>query len=179
MEGALELTDPLQEHLGAEFSVPEKDGRTLRLIDLITQASGLPREVPGQTGGTADDPFAGNTVQAQIDALKGDPYLFPPGTGVLYSNYGHDLLGAALAHVAGKPYAELLAERVLTPRGMTDTVLNLREGDQDRAMQGHGFDGVADAVGPLAGDDRVRGRALLDRQRHAEVDGVASRPRRR
>ena len=140
-EGALALTDPLQDHLPPEYVVPPKDGRTLRLIDLVTQASGLPREVPNQTGGTPDDPFGGNTPEAQIDGLKGDPFLFPPGTGALYSNWGFDLLGAALAHATGKPYADLLAARVLTPRGMTDTRFNLAPGDEARAMQGHDFDG--------------------------------------
>ena len=140
-EGALALTDPLGEHLGPEFTVPEKDGRALRLVDVITQSSGLPREVPNQTGGTEDDPFAGNTVALQIEELKKDPLLFAPGTGALYSNWAHDLLGLALAQSAGKPYAELLQERVLGPRGLTDTVFNLRPGDEARAMQGHFFDG--------------------------------------
>ena len=89
--------------------MPEKDGRALRLVDLVTQASGLPREVPNQTGGTEDDPFAGNTVALQIEELKKPiRYLFAPGTGALYSNWGYDLLGLALAQSAGKPYAELL-----------------------------------------------------------------------
>ncbi len=142
-EGALALTDPLQEHLGPEFAVPQKDGRTLRLVDLVTQSSGLPREVPGQTGGTPDDPFAGNTPELQASALKDDPYLYPPGTGVFYSNWGFDLLGAALAHSGGKPFAEQLSERVLAPRGMNDTKFTLAEGDEARAMQGHFFDGTA------------------------------------
>ena len=140
-DGTLALTDPLQDRIGPDFTVPQKDGRTLRLIDLVTQASGLPREVPNQTGGTADDPFAGNTRQRQIDELKGDPFLFAPGTGAHYSNWGFDLLGAALAETAGKPYADLLAERVLGPRGMTDTKPNLAPGDEANAMQGHFFDG--------------------------------------
>ncbi len=143
---ALALTDPLQDHLPPAYVVPQKDGHTLRLIDLVTQASGLPREVPNQANPTPenpyDDPFGGNTPEVQIAGLQGDPYLFPPGTGALYSNWGYDLLGAALAHTTGKPYADLLTERVLTPRGMTDTKFNLAPGDEARAMHGHGFDGA-------------------------------------
>jgi D-alanyl-D-alanine-carboxypeptidase/D-alanyl-D-alanine-endopeptidase len=141
-DGTLTLTDPVQAHLPEGFVVPQKDGRTLRLVDLVTQASGLPREVP-QTGGTPDDPFGGNTMQAQMDGLAGDPFLFPPGTGALYSNWGYDLLGIALGQIAGKPYADLLAERVLTPRGMTSTKFNLEPGEDANAMQGHNFDGSA------------------------------------
>lgn len=141
-DGALALTDPVQAHLPEGYAVPQKDGRSLRLVDLVTQASGLPREVPNQTGGSPEDPFGGNTPQVQMDGLKGDPFLFPPGTGALYSNWGYDLLGAALAEAGGKPYAELLSERVLGPLGMADTGFALAPDDQARAMQGHFFDGA-------------------------------------
>jgi D-alanyl-D-alanine-carboxypeptidase/D-alanyl-D-alanine-endopeptidase len=139
-DGTVALTDPLQAHLPEGFTVPEKEGRSLRLIDTVTQASGLPREVP-QSGGTPDDPFGGNTLEAQIAGLSGDPFLFPPGTGALYSNWGYDLLGIALGGIGGKPYAELLSERVLVPRGMTSTKTNLAPGDEANTMQGHNFDG--------------------------------------
>ncbi|MER2508540.1 MAG: D-alanyl-D-alanine-carboxypeptidase/endopeptidase AmpH [Amaricoccus sp.] len=146
-EGAVGMTDPVQAHLPPEFEVPEKGGRAVRIVDLVTQSSGLPREVP-QTGGTDSDPFGGNTMEAQITGLKGDPLLFPPGTGALYSNWGHDLLGIALKGIGGKPYADLLAERVLAPRGMTRTRFNLAAGDEANAMQGHFFDGSPMPLAP-------------------------------
>ena len=42
VEGKVALTDPVQAHLPADYTVPEKDGHVLRLLDLVTQASGLP-----------------------------------------------------------------------------------------------------------------------------------------
>jgi D-alanyl-D-alanine-carboxypeptidase/D-alanyl-D-alanine-endopeptidase len=139
--GEIGLTDPVMAHLPEGFAVPEKDGRTLRVVDLATQTSGLPREF-AQTGGTPDDPYAGHTEAAMIAATRSDPFLFPPGTGALYSNLGFDLLGLAIGGAAGKPYAEMLAERVLRPRGMMDTVFNPRPGDEGRLMRGHGVDGA-------------------------------------
>ena len=178
VDGTIGVADPLADHLGEGWTVPERDGRTLRLIDLVTQASGLPREVPNQTGGSPDDPFAGNTVElSKAELGKADPYLFAPGTGVFYSNWGFDLLGLALAEAGGKPYADLLSERVLAPRGLTDTKLNLAEGDAARTMQGHFFDGTPMPLRSVARDDRMRGRSLHLGPRHAEVDGLASRPR--
>jgi D-alanyl-D-alanine-carboxypeptidase/D-alanyl-D-alanine-endopeptidase len=139
-EGRIGLTDRLQDRLGYDVTLPERDGRAIRIVDLATQASGLPREVPGQEA-PADDPFSGNTRAAQIAALEADALLFPPGTGALYSNFGFDLLGATLASVAGKPYAEVLRERVLGPLGMEDTQFNPGEAERPRMMQGHFFDG--------------------------------------
>lgn len=140
--GEIALTDRLQDRLGWEgVTLPEKDGRAIRILDLATQASGLPREVT-MTPQPADDPFAYNTRAAAIADLAADPLLFAPGTGAFYSNFGFDLLGAALAHTGGKPYADLLRERVLAPNGMVDTVFAPAPGDEDRMMQGHGFDGA-------------------------------------
>ncbi|TPE53162.1 D-alanyl-D-alanine-carboxypeptidase/endopeptidase AmpH [Amaricoccus solimangrovi] len=137
----LALTDTLESRAGFEgVSFPERDGVPIRLIDLVTQSSGLPREVPAQPG-PPDDPFAGNTHAAQLAGL-GAPLLFTPGRGILYSNYGFDLLGAALAHTAGQPYADLLAERVLRPNGMADTTFAPTPEQEPRLMRGHDFSGA-------------------------------------
>ncbi|WP_119273897.1 D-alanyl-D-alanine-carboxypeptidase/endopeptidase AmpH [Taklimakanibacter deserti] len=139
IDGKVELTDRLQDRMvGA--SVPEKDGHALRLLDLVTQTSGLPREVP-RPDAPPDDPFSTNTRKAALADLKKDPFLFPPGTAALYSNYGFDLLGYALADISGKPYADVLRERVLDPLGMKDTSLNPPDEAKPRIMQGHNFDG--------------------------------------
>jgi D-alanyl-D-alanine-carboxypeptidase/D-alanyl-D-alanine-endopeptidase len=116
LDGRLHFADRLQDRLGYDVTLPEKAGRAIRLIDLVTQSSGLPREVP-RSDGPPNDPFGTNTKEAQIADLKSDPLLFPPGRAALYSNYGFDLLGAALGNSGGKPYADLLKERVLDSLG--------------------------------------------------------------
>lgn len=139
-DGTVSLTDPLQNYLDWGVSVPERDGHVIRLIELATQTSGLPREVERESG-PPDDPFRTLTPEAYAKGLAGDPLLFTPGTGALYSNFAFDVLSAALGSAAGKPYADVLKERVLDPIGLKDTVLTLRDGDRDRLMQGHNFDG--------------------------------------
>jgi D-alanyl-D-alanine-carboxypeptidase/D-alanyl-D-alanine-endopeptidase len=141
------LSDRLEDRLGFGVPVPEKDGKAVHIIDLVTHSAGFEREVP-RPDAPANDPFGTNTRDALVAGLKGDPLLFAPGTAVSYSNYGFDLLGAALSNVAGKPYASLLDERVLAPLGMKDTVFNLRPGDEARLMVGHNFDGKAMPVAP-------------------------------
>lgn len=140
-EPLLGMAAPVEDYMPAEVRIPQKDGRSLTVGDLVTQTSGLPREFP-RGAGTPGDPYAGHDVAAIARAMQGDPFLFAPGTGALYSNWGFDLLGLAIAGAAGMPYAEALAARVLAPRGMADTVFNPRPGDAGRLMQGHGFDGA-------------------------------------
>ncbi|HXG78484.1 MAG TPA: D-alanyl-D-alanine-carboxypeptidase/endopeptidase AmpH [Methyloceanibacter sp.] len=137
-DGSINFTDKLQDRLGWDVAVPERDGKQIRLIDLVTHASGLPREAETHPG---EVPTSDRSKEDYIASLKPDALLFAPGTGVLYSNFGFDLLAQALANTAGKPYPELLRERVLEPAGLKDTRFDLAEADRQRAMQGHNFDG--------------------------------------
>jgi D-alanyl-D-alanine-carboxypeptidase/D-alanyl-D-alanine-endopeptidase len=150
VDGTINPADPLAKHLGPDWTVPARDGHSPRLVDLVTQASGLPRELPNQVPpgedddpARKDDPYGGNTYDlSRAELAKTDPYLFAPGTGIFYSNWGYDLLGLALSNAGGKPYFDLLSERVLDPLGLTDTRLNLQGDDKARTMQGHFFDGT-------------------------------------
>jgi serine-type D-Ala-D-Ala carboxypeptidase/endopeptidase len=138
-DGTVALTDPLEQHLGWS-TVPARDGKTVRLVDLATHAGGFPREVPHEPG-PPDNPFATITQDAFIAALENDALLFAPGTGALYSNMGFDLLAAGLSGAAAKPYPDLLGERVTGPLGMTDTAFELNQDQKARLMQGHDFAG--------------------------------------
>lgn len=138
-DGKVSFTDRLQDRLGWDVKIPERDGKQIRLIDLATQASGLPREAEGRPG---EDATAERSKEDYVASLTGpDVLLFAPGTGVLYSNFGFDLLAQALASAGGKPYPALLKERVLDPAGLKDTRFDLSDADKNRAMQGHNFDG--------------------------------------
>jgi D-alanyl-D-alanine-carboxypeptidase/D-alanyl-D-alanine-endopeptidase len=137
-DGSVNFTDKLQDRLGWDVKIPERDGKSIRLIDLATHASGLPREAEDKPGET---PTADRSKEDYVTSLTPDALLFAPGTGVLYSNFGFDLLAQALGNVAGEPYPSLLKKRVLDPAGLKNTSFDLSEAEQSRAMQGHNFDG--------------------------------------
>ena len=138
-DGKVGFTDRLQDRLGWDVKIPERDGKSIRLIDLATHASGLPREAEDAPGEKV--PTAERTKEDYVASLTPDALLFAPGTGVLYSNFGFDLLAQALGNVAGEPYPSLLKKRVLDPAGLKDTSFDLSAAEQSRAMQGHNFDG--------------------------------------
>lgn len=56
----------------------------------------------------------------KIESFDAD---FEPGEKAAYSNSNYLLLGYILEHVTDKSYAELLAERIYQPLGMTNTLL--------------------------------------------------------
>ncbi len=139
-DGTVRFTDRLQDRLGWTVTIPKRGSHEIQLIHLATHSSGLPREVE-RDAGPPGDPFSTLTPDAYRKGLASDPLLFAPGTGGLYSNFGFDVLSAALSHAAGKPYDTLLKDRVLDPAGLGDTVLSLRPGDDGRLLQGHDFNG--------------------------------------
>jgi D-alanyl-D-alanine-carboxypeptidase/D-alanyl-D-alanine-endopeptidase len=139
-DGTVRFTDLLQQRLGWDVQVPSKAGKQIRLIDLVTHSSGLPRETE-RPDAPADNPFSTVTKDVMTRNLQGDPLLFPPGTGIFYSNFGFDLLAQALGNAAGRPYETLLQERVLGLLGMTSTAFNPNAEQSSRLMQGHNFDG--------------------------------------
>jgi serine-type D-Ala-D-Ala carboxypeptidase/endopeptidase len=139
-DGTVALTDPVSRHLRWGVDIRSRSGRAVRLVDLATHAGGLPREVP-HAPGPEGDPFANITQQAFLGWITSKPLLFAPGSAILYSNFGFDLLSAALAQAAGGPYPELLAERVTRPLRMHDTTFAPTEEQRTRLIQGHGFGG--------------------------------------
>jgi serine-type D-Ala-D-Ala carboxypeptidase/endopeptidase len=148
-DGTVRLTDPLAKHLDWSASVPTRDGRAIRLIDLVTHTSGLPREIE-RPASPPDDPMRTLTKEEFIVNLKRDRLLFTPGTGALYSNFAFDLLAAALSSAAKLPYEDLLRERVLRPAGLTATTFSLTEVQRSTLMQGHDFDGSPLPVVPTS-----------------------------
>ncbi|KWV54909.1 beta-lactam-binding protein [Bradyrhizobium macuxiense] len=140
-DGTVRLSDRLQDRLGwPNAVVPKKDGREITLLDLATHGSGLPREVALERDPQRPDFVSREMYKA---ALKDQELLFAPGTGLHYSNYAFDLLGEALSNSAGKPYSQLLQERVFAPAGLKDTAVRLNDAQKARLFQGHAPDGKA------------------------------------
>jgi len=135
------LTDPLtkwQPDLGPGVN---GDIERVTLLNLATHAGGFPREVPHEAG-PDNDPFATITRDALAAWIKKEPLLFAPGTAMLYSNFGFDLLAMSLSAAGKKPYPELLKENVTGPLGMNDTGFTLSDEQKKRFMSGHAPDGT-------------------------------------
>jgi D-alanyl-D-alanine-carboxypeptidase/D-alanyl-D-alanine-endopeptidase len=138
----VKLTQPITQSWPELASGAKADVGAIRLIDLVTHSAGLPREAPYEPG-PANDPVATMTVDTLTDWLNSEPLLFEPGTAVLYSNFGFQLLALGLSKAVNQPYPELLAAYITTPLAMKDTVFVLSDEQKSRLMQGHGFDGAA------------------------------------
>ncbi len=130
--GQIRLDDPLSKYAPADARVPSYAGQPIRLINLSTHTSGLPREQPG--GKPHRPVFVWPTRSDRWQWLGGAKLKAAPGTDASYSNLGYDLLGDALARAAGMPYPALLQQLITRPLGMKDTTFTPSPEQCDRLM---------------------------------------------
>lgn len=141
--GEVRLDEPVAELLPDSVRVPSYRGRQITLLDLATHTSGLPRIPTNLAPQDPEDPWADYTVSDLYQFLNSYQLQRAPGSKVEYSNIGLGLLGYALALRGGKPFEELLRERILAPLGLDDTRVTLSPAQERRLAQGHDEDGKA------------------------------------
>lgn len=106
---------------------------------LTAHTSGLPRiHVPiwkALVKPLPDDPYAGFS-RSDLLAWFQDWRGKAPGSKLrhAYSNLGIGLLGEAMALSEGKPFVEVLAEKVIVPLGLSDTTSRLDRDQKNRFM---------------------------------------------
>ena len=94
--GTVGLADPLTKWQPDFGPGVNGDVDRVTLLDLATHSGGFPREAPHQPGPDTD-PFSTISRDAFANWTKTKPLLFPPGSSILYSNFGFDLLAMAMS----------------------------------------------------------------------------------
>lgn len=144
-EGQLSLDTPVNELLPADARLPDHEGEPIRLADLATHTSGLPR-LPSNLAPDLllwpNNPYAHYTTERLYAAVRSTELLAPPGKEYRYSNFGVGLLGHVLALQAGEDYETLVERRICRPLGLNDTTVTFRDGKERRTAKGHRGAGV-------------------------------------
>ena len=165
-EGRLTLSDPVATWLPELADVrvmADPDGpldrtvplrRPITFDDLMTHRSGLAYAFSvGPPLGRAYGKLMFRQDQdrwlAELAAL---PLAHQPGERLTYS-HATDVLGIALSRIEGMPLSDVLAERILTPLGMTDTGFAVTPDGRRRAATMYKIDATTrelrdDAMGP-------------------------------
>jgi CubicO group peptidase (beta-lactamase class C family) len=181
--GELSLDDPLTEFVPESAHAPTI-GR------MLSHASGLQREPPGEIWETLRAPSREDLVAGTADAEQ----LLAPGTWWHYSNLAFALLGEVVARKSGSTWEEALRQRVLDPLGLSRTTPDAQEPaargyfvepytdvvrlERDLDMGGSGALGkLWSTVADLArwgaflaeGDDRVLSAATLEEMSHVRA----------
>jgi len=139
-EGRLRYDEPLSDALPGFPAY----GKAVTIRHLLTHTSGLPdyellmeeAEKRGAPRWTSDRQIRDDEVLELLE--RETEGRFAPGSRWAYSNSGYVVLGLVAARAAGRPFGDVLRERIFEPLGMTHTLAFERDKNQvrDRAY-GH------------------------------------------
>lgn len=105
-KGLIGLDDPLSKYL--DDLTPEYKSLTIR--QLASMTAGVPKTVPEEI-----------RWPEQIKPLVHLPLVSQPGSQFLYSNFSYRLLGSVIEKVTGKPFLEVVREKILLALNMSST----------------------------------------------------------
>ena len=123
--GEVALDDTIGKYLPPDVKMPERNGRSITLVDLATHTSGLPRLPTNLSPKDPNNPYADYSVEQFYQFLSTYQLTRDIGSQYEYSNLGGGLLGHILALRAGMSYEALVESRICDPLGMNSTRITL------------------------------------------------------
>src|SRR6185503_3699136 len=120
-DGRLRLDDPISRYLGP---VPET-WKAITIQHLLTHTSGIKDHFfdfpfyPPAPAISSMNRRLEFTEEEVLKALTSAPLNFEPGQSYAYCGSGYVLLGHIIGKVSGRPYGQVLQERIFRPLGMT------------------------------------------------------------
>jgi len=128
-EGKAAASDDVRRYLPPGYDNLERDGRPIRLIDLVDTTSALPDNLPDlgkaiSGAKPSEAPFIaarlleGYTSEKLLADLKTASLVDKPGAVPRHSNLASQVVAIVLERIYGRPYAALLAQYIERPLGM-------------------------------------------------------------
>lgn len=146
VDGKAAPEDDVRKYLPEGYANLQKEGRPVRLIDLVTTTSGLPDNLPSfESLVKGNDPdqkplqiasgLATYSVADLLRDLKGVTVEMVPGSTRAHSNLGGELVGIVVSRIYGTTYEEALATHIEKPLGMKSGTSGSRQ-----ALLAKGYD---------------------------------------
>lgn len=122
-EGVLDVEEPVRRLLGADLPLVADD---VTALHLLAHRSGIGDYLDEDDVGILDHVMPAPvhtyvTTSDYLPALDGRPTRFPAGERFSYNNSGFVVLALLAERATGRPFHDLVAERVLAPAGMPRT----------------------------------------------------------
>lgn len=127
--------DTVSHYLPENVTLPTYNGTQIRIVDLATHSSGLPRTphadgqtYPGPDGFNSENPYEQYVAEDVYDYLTNYcTLIFEPGTFWEYSNTGFGLLGHLAGLVNDSTYKDVLQDRIFDELGMNRSSVFLND----------------------------------------------------
>ncbi|WP_055705266.1 serine hydrolase domain-containing protein [Streptomyces puniciscabiei] len=129
-QGRVDLDAPVRRYVPELRLADEEAAARITVLNLLNHTAGLDWNL-------VDADEGDGSLAAFVGRLDRLPLIAPPGTRASYSQAGYNLLGRVVENVTGLPFEKALAELVLEPLGLSDTVLDLDDVVVRRFAVGH------------------------------------------
>jgi CubicO group peptidase (beta-lactamase class C family) len=130
-DGLLDIHAPLLDYLPELVIGDMEAAKVLTTYHLLTHTAGFEGDIFTDTGRGED------AVEKYVATLADLPQLFAPGETFSYNNTAFVLLGRLVEVLRGKPYDEVLTERLAVPLGLERVSPSPYEAIRHRAATGH------------------------------------------
>lgn len=130
-DGVLDLDRPVRGYLAGFRLTDPAATESLTARHLLTHTGGIDGNHFTDTGRNDD------AIEKFIATLAEADQLLPPGTVLSYSNSGYVILGRLVEVLRGKPFHDVLRERLVTPLGLRTAAIDTYEAILHRAAVGH------------------------------------------
>lgn len=115
-EGRLDLDKDVNAYL--DFEIPEAFGRPITTRHLLTHTAGFPEHFHGLFDADQSVPL-GQRLRDNVPKR-----VYAPGTTVSYSNYGAALAGYIVERLRGRPWEQVVSERIFGPLRMRHSTVS-------------------------------------------------------
>ncbi|GHD97946.1 serine hydrolase domain-containing protein [Streptomyces alanosinicus] len=129
-QGAVDLDAPVRRYVPELCLADEEAAARITVLNLLNHTSGLDWNL-------VDADETDGSLAAWVAQLDRLPLIAPPGARASYSQAGYNLAGLVVEKVTGLPFEKAVAELVLEPLGLSDTVYDLDEVVIRRFAVGH------------------------------------------
>ncbi|MES9524263.1 serine hydrolase domain-containing protein [Streptomyces capoamus] len=129
-QGRVDPAAPVRRYVPALRLADEEATARITVLQLLNHTAGLDWNL-------VDADEGDGSLEAFVAGLGRLPLVAPPGARASYSQAGYNLLGRVIENVTGLPFEKAVAELLLDPLGLHDTVFDLDDVVVRRFAVGH------------------------------------------
>lgn len=135
-ERRIELDATIETYLPGVIRGDGIDGTTITVRQLLRHQSGLPEYFDDYT----QPPTSPVAPRELLSWALAKPVLHPPTSVPVYTNTNYIVAGLILEAISGRPAAEEVTRRIITPLGLTDTYFPAPGDTWLRSPMAHGYE---------------------------------------
>jgi len=165
--GKIDLDADVNTYL--DFKIPPAFGKPVTMRELMTHSAGFSDAAKDLI---TSDPKKNRPLGRALLVKWMPARIFPPGTTPAYSNFGAAVAGYIVQRLSGEPFAQYVANHILTPLGMTSSTFieplpagwgaNMSKGYQVASGPAHPFEYISGSpAGALSATGADMGKFMI------------------